>query len=119
LPSKAEHSGKAAHNEFFVGTLGNPFWDWAVTGKFYTALHYVEAYLATKKPTVHSHNHAIRDSNIQNDPLLRTLYVDYRELESECHDARYDPTLTFSQADVQRLEKNLDKIRKVLQPLIA
>lgn len=119
LPKKAEHSGKAAQNDFFVSTLGNPFWDWAVTAKFYAALHYVEAYLATKNPTVHSRNHSVRDSNIQADPLLRTLYVDYRELESECHDARYDASLTFSQADVNRLERNLENIRKVIKPLIA
>jgi hypothetical protein len=119
LPTKAEHSGKAAQNDFFVSTLGNPFWDWAVTSKFYAALHYVEAYLATKHPSVHSRNHTVRDSNIQNDPVLKTLYVDYRELESECHDARYDASLIFSQGDVQRLEQNLDRIRKTLQPLIA
>lgn len=119
MPKKAEHSGKAAQNEFFVSTLGNPFWDWAVTGKFYAALHYVEAYLATRNPAIHSRNHAVRDSNIQADSVLKTLYVDYRELESECHDARYDASLTFSQGDVERLERNLDRIRKVLQPLIA
>lgn len=117
MPTKAEHRDKAAQNDFFVTTLSNPFWDWAVTGKFYAALHYVEAYLAIKN--VHSRNHAVRNSNIQGDPLLRTLYVDYRELESECHDARYDASLTFTQSDVQRLERNLDKIRNVLQPLIA
>jgi hypothetical protein len=119
LPTKADHCGKAAQNDFFVSTIGNPFWDWAVTGKFYAALHYVEAFLATKNPAVHSRNHALRDSNIQSDPVLRALYVDYRELESECHDARYDASLTFSQQDVERLERNLDRIRKTLAPLIA
>lgn len=119
MPTKAAHSGKAAQNDYFVSTLGNPFWDWAVTGKFYAALHYVEAYLATKRPPVHSRNHAVRDSNIHDDPVLRPIYVDYRELESECHDARYDASLIFSQGDVERLEKNLDKIRKLLEPLIA
>lgn len=119
MPSKAAHCGKAAQNDHFVSTLGNPFWDWAVTGKFYAALHYVEAYLATKRPPVHSRNHAVRDSNIHEDKVLNAVYVDYRELESECHDARYDASLTFSQGDVERLEKNLDRIRKLVGPLIA
>ena len=119
MPTKAEHSGKAAQNDFFVSTLGNPFWDWAVTGKFYAALHYVEAFFATRTPAVHSRNHSVRDSNIQNDSTLRSIYVDYRELESECYDARYDPSLTFSQRDVERLEGNLDKIRKLVQPFLV
>ncbi len=119
MPTKAEHRGKAAHNDFFASTLGNPFWDWAVTANFYSALHYVEAYLATKAPPLHSRNHAVRDSHIQSDPVLKTLYVDYRELESECLDARYDASLTFSQEDVARLGKNLDRIKKALQTLIA
>lgn len=90
-----------------------------MTGKFYAALHYVEAYLATKNPPMHSRNHSVRDSNIHSDPVLRAIYVDYRELESECHDARYDASLAFSQGDVQRLEGNLARIRQLLQPLIT
>jgi hypothetical protein len=119
LPSKAEHLEKAKHNEFFVSTLGNPFWDWAVTGTFYAALHYIEAYLATKAD--HPPTHAIRDSHIYRDSFLRVLYVDYRELQGESEDARYMeklPVTVFGQADVTRLVANLEKIRNHILPTL-
>jgi hypothetical protein len=118
LPNPTEHKTKAEHNEFLVSTLQNPFWDWAVIAIFYAALQYVEAYLSKKVPAVHSPNHAARDSHVQNDASLRTIYVDYRELKTESRDARYDAAITFSQSDVKRLQQNLDKIKRVIVPLL-
>ena len=63
MPSEQEHMDKARHNEAFVQSLGIPtttFLDWAVTGIFYAALHYVEAFLATQR--VHSPSHRSRDA---------------------------------------------------------
>lgn len=118
MSTTPEHKAKAKHNEFFVATLQNPFWDWAVTGMFYAAVHYVEAYLATHRPPVHSRNHNVRDSNVQNDPVLGKVYDDYRELKNECHDARYQAHLTFTQADVVRLQANLAAVKNLVSPLI-
>jgi hypothetical protein len=44
--------------------------------------------------------------------------VDYRELKTESRDARYDAAITFSQSDVKRLQQNLDKIKRVIVPLL-
>ncbi|HEX3968839.1 MAG TPA: hypothetical protein VHW70_12805 [Edaphobacter sp.] len=118
MSNTSDHKAKAANNEFFVTTLQNPFWDWAVTGTFYAAVHYVEAYLATHKPAIHSRNHNVRDSNVQGDPVLKAIYDDYRELKNECHDARYQAHLHFSQGDAARLQTNLELIKKLLMPLI-
>ncbi len=115
MPSTKEHRDKAAHNEFLVSTLDNPFWDWAIIGTFYAALHHIEAYLATKG--IHGPTHPIRDSHIQRDANLKAIYVDYRELENESRDARYD-VIEFKQADVRRLQGNLETIKKVILPLI-
>lgn len=116
MPSKAEHRGKAEHNEFFVSDTGNPFFDWAVCGTFYAALHYVDAYLATHN--IHPHSHAIRISHIQRDSRLNAIYVDYRELLNESRDARYEPTITFVQADVNRVQHSLEAIKRIILPLI-
>ena len=118
MPTSAQHRTKAENNEFFADELDNPFWDWAVTGKFYAAVQYVEAYLAKKAPAVHSPSHEFRDNQIQRDAALRPIYPDYRELKNESRDARYDASLTFAQADVARLEQNLDNIKKVILPLL-
>ena len=116
MPTKSEHREKASQNEFFVSSLGNPFWDWAVVGVFYAALHYVEAYLATKN--IHSGSHPLRDSHVQRDPSLRAIYAKYRELKDESRDARYDAAVIFSQADVKRLQANLDTIKNLINPLL-
>jgi hypothetical protein len=118
LSTSAEHKEKAESNEFFASSLQNPFWDWAVTGTFYAAVHYVEAYLAKHNPPVHSRNHNVRDSNVQGDAVLSTIYDDYRELKNECHDARYQAHITFTQGDVQRLQANLDAVKRAVVPLI-
>ncbi len=115
MPTTPEHKAKADQNEFFVSTLGNPFWDWAVAGTFYTALHYVEAYLATKK--IHSPSHPVRDSHIQKDNTLKVIYADYRELKDESRAARYD-VIPFTQDDVKRLQKNLAAVKNVVAPFI-
>jgi hypothetical protein len=118
-PTKDEHRAKAEHNEFLANELDNPFWDWAITGLFYSALHYVEAYLATKG--IHFRRHKLRDSWIYRDAALKPIYIDYRELQTESEDARYMeivPLTIFTQGDVQRLEVNLQAIKKVVIPLI-
>ncbi|MFZ0298040.1 MAG: hypothetical protein WAM13_06790 [Candidatus Sulfotelmatobacter sp.] len=115
MPSKADHAAKAAHNETFVSSLGDPYWDWAVSGVFYTALHYVEAYLATKR--IHSGSHPVRDSNINRDSVLRAIYPDYRELKDESRAARYD-VVPFTRDDLAKMQKNLDTIRGVISPHI-
>jgi hypothetical protein len=115
VPTKEEHRAKAAHNEKFVASLGDPFWDWAVTGTFYTAVHYVMAYLATKG--VHPVLHQVRNSHIYRDPVLSQIYVDYRELQDNSEDARYMeriPVTAFSKGDVDKLTVKLEKIKTII-----
>ena len=116
MPSKSEHRAKAEHNERFVGTLAAPYFDWAVCGTFYTALHYVESYLATKN--IHPQNHTVRLGIVQRDPKLKPVFRDYRELLNESRDARYEPAVTFTAADVTRLAVHLESIKQVVLPLI-
>ncbi len=102
MPRKAEHLGKAHHDEQFVSSLDlstSPFIDWAVTALFYAALHYVEAYFATMNR--HSADHRARDSAIRRDANLRKIYNDYSELKNHSINARYYMT-PFVEADVTR-----------------
>jgi hypothetical protein len=49
MPEASAHIDKAEHNEKFavaVRGLGTEFLDWVATAYFYSALHYLEAYLA-------------------------------------------------------------------------
>jgi hypothetical protein len=118
LPTTPEHRAKAENNEFLVETLENPFWDWAVTGVFYAALHYIEAYFAGRVPALHPPSHTIRDNHIHSDNTLRAIYVDYRQLEDESRNARYDAGMTFTQGDVGIAKGCLERIKKVILPLL-
>jgi hypothetical protein len=118
LPTTPQHRAKAENNEFLTTELDNPFWDWAVTANFYAALHYVEAYFGSRKPPLHPATHQLRGSHIHADAQLSAIYVDYRQLEDESRDARYDASMTFVQADVARTRTYLERIKAVVVPLL-
>jgi hypothetical protein len=115
LPSETDHVLKAEHNEFFVSQTDNPFFDWKLTGIFYSALHYVDAYLATMG--IHPPSHAIRLGHVRTDPKLTTIRRDYRELLNESRTARYEPPATFDLTDTNRAQHKLDSIKKAILPL--
>jgi len=127
MPTQDEHLDKAQHNQRFYESLDiatTDFLDWLVTGLFYCALHYVDAYLATK--LIHPRQHAgtnQRNDQVAHMPELRVIYRHYRALYDDCIDARYGfhPTgmRNFSVSEIQRLRDwNLATIRAhVLQLL--
>jgi len=116
VPAFHQHRDKAIHNEDFVAELNNPYWDWAITATFYSALHYVEAFLACKPIPIHSRNHEVRDDNIQRDALLTRIYDDYRQLKDDSHNARYDARMTLTQTDYAYAKKYLEKIKAAIVP---
>lgn len=83
-----DHLEKAEHNERFADFLyeAKPdFYDWVVTGAFYSAVHYVEAALARRQH--HSQSHQQRDEGVR--LHLRTIYHPYRQLKDLSMRARY------------------------------
>jgi hypothetical protein len=116
LPTNADHKAKIAHNEDFVNEIDNPYFDWKVTGMFYVAVHYVDAYL-DKNFGYSPENHGERMSAVSKVSSLKTVLDDYRELLNESRDARYD-VVNFSPNDLTRIKGHLDRIKKTLQPLI-
>lgn len=92
MPSKLDHISKAQHNEQFAGKVEqtlSSYRDWALTAYFYSALHYVEAYLATKTPPVHSPDHRARDDEFVRDPVLSQIFAEYSDLKNDSTNARY------------------------------
>ncbi len=90
MPSKNEHLTKAERNETFANhfTLNTtPYLDWVVTAFFYSAVHYVEAFLATIKR--HSTDHGVRDSDVRRIPQLNSIYNEYKSLKNDSINARY------------------------------
>ena len=106
MPSKADHPAQAEHNEYFVSQTDNPFFDWKVTGTFYTALQYVDAYLATQN--IHPPTHAVRLGHVATQAKLKAIHRDYRDLLNESRTARYEPPNLFKQADATAAQSRLD-----------
>jgi uncharacterized membrane protein len=87
----AEHLTKARQNEAFADSLDTSTTiavEWVITVKFYAALHYVQAYFASKSSTTPV-THTLRASAIRRDPLISGAYDDYRELSDISREARY------------------------------
>lgn len=118
MSSTPEHIAKAENNELLADQLQNPFWDWGVTAVFYTAVHYVEAYFASRVPARHLPNHTIRDNYIHHDKKLHVIHGDYRQLYDDSRAARYDAGIMFTQPDVDMAKGCLERIKKVILPLL-
>jgi hypothetical protein len=94
----ADYVQQALHNAELAAYLRKDktqYLDWAVTCLFYSALHYVNAYLAKgQKAIPRRHvtvgNLAGRSNIVQADPDLGAIYPAYRALEDESRDARYE-----------------------------
>jgi len=119
MPGKSDHVRKAQHDERFVASFdldSTPYLDWVITALFYSGLHYVEAYFATR--SLHSADHRTRDSAVQRDPNLKQLYNDYSELKNFSINARYY-MVQFTAEEVRDLQPRLDAIRRHVSPYLT
>ena len=118
MPRTSEHLDQAAHNEaFFASIEVATYSDWAVTALFYSALHYVDAYLA-RQGHEDPGDHDMRDTLMRNYPVTRAVWNEYRRLKSFSRSARYYAA-RFKPGEVTglrlgSLEPIKDRIRSVL-----
>ncbi len=111
VPSRNEHITRADQNEQFARSLDltDGFKvDWAITLLFYSALHYVEAYLSIKG---HSRDHATRDTEIQTNGSLQEIWPDYRRLKDTSEEARYR-IANYRRTDFEAMDRRFIKIRE-------
>ncbi len=115
-----EHLAKAQQNELFASELGlssGVHIDWTITILFYAAVHYVQAYFATRGKTFHMHRS--RDSALGRDPNISGIYQDYRELEHFSRQARYElPSGRLTELDVSYMKTCLNTVKAAITPLL-
>lgn len=118
MPDQNEHIKKSKHNESFYSSLEidkTPYKDWIVSGIFYTALHLIDAYLATKN--IHPFSHGMRDDWVKKNRELDQIWLDYRDLKEFRMKASYK-IYEFSTEEVkQDVLPLLSSIRKGLGSL--
>lgn len=115
MPTYDKHLRQAAHNEELmkrtVGLGGHgEFSDWAVTIAFYTAIHSVEAALATAKPKMRNGNvveHCL-DHSLRNIVIKLVfgvnMHIPYSALYKYSKMAKYDcyEPKTYIRANAER-----------------
>lgn len=105
VPARDQHIQRALENEAFFRDRLDLSQEidrsWAVVTLFYAALHWVDAYLATKN--IHPAAHQVRDRYVGTALDLRRIGVSYQTLEDRSRDARYQ-LLSFTLAQVLALE---------------
>ena len=91
MPTQKDHIDKARHNEQFFSSFDietTPFLDWMVNGIFYSALQYLDSYLANNGE--HPDTHSDRMRLIRTKPDLgRSFFRLYRPLQDDSEDGRY------------------------------
>jgi hypothetical protein len=118
VPRKQEHLDKADENERLAMSLdlATPgAASWAMTMLFYAALHFVEAYFATKG--FHHRSHVKRTDAINNDPALRSVAATYGIMQLDARNARYE-AVPCTSADVAKMKANLDRIKAHITPVL-
>jgi hypothetical protein len=118
-----EYLEQAAHNSGFAQRIRDDlpeYMDWSAACLFYSAVHYVNAYLAKQGipiPRRHRGTEARkpgRTNIVQSDPGLSRIYRYYRHLDDESRDARYElKKITTADYD-SFLLPNLVKIREFI-----
>ncbi len=112
MPKKDEHIDWANHDRNFWTSIdldNTPFTDWAVTGMFYESLHWVEAFLYTKR--CRSGDHKQRNQNMllyASD--LGAIQADYNKLKQDSETGRYD-CYKHTAAEARQLIPLVDNIK--------
>jgi hypothetical protein len=119
LPTKEEHITKAEGNETFADSIeptSQPRIDWKLVVFFYTAMHYVEAYVA-KALGFHLRSHTTRDSYISKETNLKKIRIFYGHLKYYGYNARYELD-GFTAKDVADAKGYLTQLKTELLPFL-
>ena len=119
MPSQANHVRAARANEELARHLLSTSWNnWATVAAFYSALHWVDAFLASRL-NHHPADHRVREQLVATTADLRPIYGHYRALFRRCNQVRYE-LRTFTAADMAALiQHELDPVRDQLQRLLG
>ncbi|MBI2218868.1 MAG: hypothetical protein HYU51_16405 [Candidatus Rokubacteria bacterium] len=83
---------------------------------FYSALHYVEAFLVTKSTAYR--DHLLRAPEMRRHPETRAIFTQYETLKKAAHEARYEGT-PFQPSDVGRFEGCHNIVRDAMVRAVA
>ncbi len=125
MPSEAQHIVKAEHNERFFIAISEglqssygQYHDWVVTVMFYSALHYIDAYLA-RVWGIHPETHGSRIRSVQRISQLRPVLNYYTALSFGSIEARYHPKRFTEDTFRDFRENNFMPLRRYMRDLLG
>ncbi|MBS1823530.1 MAG: hypothetical protein JST61_16420 [Acidobacteria bacterium] len=119
MATSQEHVAKADNNAAFgksldLGSQCNI--DWALTALFYSAVHYVDAYLANSGNPPHAYNtHGKRERFVATDSKLKRVNREYMDLKNFGINARYYCSVTKADKVTTEAIPALEAIRNHLR----
>jgi len=118
LRSSFAHLQQAERIEAFLKVLppGHPYREWVVIAWFYSALHYVEAFLVTKSAAYRDHD--LRRSEMRRHAETTRVVVAYHQLHKAAKEARYDGT-PFTQKDLDELEPMFLQVKSTMRQALG
>ena len=119
MPDLITHHHQVEHNRavmVYLEQAGVEHLDWVVTVMFYMAMHLVDQVLF-QHHKLNPRNHHQRHAAIANEAELAPAYADYRELEHQSRQSRYE-CVTFSKSEVDRLAVRLARIEQTVNTII-
>lgn len=120
MPDINAHQQQVHHNRQVIAHLqqaGDTYLDWVVTLLFYTALHLVDQVLY-HNIQLNPRNHRQRHTALANEPMLASVYRDYRELEHQSRRSRYE-CAQFTVDNVRHLSARLARIEQVVNTIVS
>jgi len=123
MPTKQEHIRRANLDEEFASEvlsyLDRRFHYWAVTAFFYSALHWVDAYLDARfGSSYHPTSHRIRTGYITKDSNLKRIWIEYRFLQEASRDARYE-TQKFNPQSIREVKNRQSTVKEHIASLLG
>jgi hypothetical protein len=121
VASVDQHIARAKRNEQFAEHFNldtTEFRDWVVTGYFYSALHWVDAYLI-KINKKSDDGHASRNTLTNTEKELTAISRPYRKLFSYSQNARYDLVDFSPQTIRQDIIPKYRQIRTCIERLLS
>src|ERR1700733_1379942 len=117
-PSKDEYLRKAENNKRFAESIKNTdptSVGWVLVAAFYSALHFVGAFAA--KYNTHYSGHKQRNEDVQRNPQLAALSVDYMDLYTLAWNARYT-TNNYGPREQRQAMDSLSFVESAIRKLL-
>lgn len=113
VPQRDEHLDRAYQNEKlaeqFARASSPVCIDWSITFLFYSALHFVDAFLAGKN--LHPLIHFERNEEVENNGSLSEIHRHYSTLQKMSESARYQ-IANYAQRDYDRALEHFNQIKQ-------